>query len=269
MFVLRSAKTSSPIRAVTPAIRPGGRTLFELRRRTHGQHPRTSKSPRARRRDILAGRRHHALSPRQGRFALHMIFEPHRKAAVESLSATWLTFVLPFALVGFGMGCVIAPLTTEEAMREVPAVLTGAASGLLNTSRQLGSAIGLAVIRVVLQNQLDTAMHDRAVTDSAQLPSVIGSAFINGFDNAASSGLQVGRGQSGAALPGDCLHRLCTRFSCWSMTCSSMGSQRPCGRRWLWPRSRRVVCWSHLASVRPLSSTTSASAWVCPGFPGR
>ena len=58
-------------------------------------------------------------------------------AAVESVNAGSFTFTLPFVAIGLGMGCVIAPLATE-ALREVPPVLAGAASGMLDTSRQLG-----------------------------------------------------------------------------------------------------------------------------------
>lgn len=120
-------------------------------------------------------------------------------AAVESRDATSLTFALPLAGVGFGMGCVIAPLTTE-ALREVPTVLAGAASGMLNTSRQLGAATGLAVIGAVLQNQLASAMRVQAVADATQLPAPFRQGFIDGFAKAGSSGLQVGRGQSGGAV---------------------------------------------------------------------
>ncbi|HKA48241.1 MAG TPA: DHA2 family efflux MFS transporter permease subunit [Candidatus Dormibacteraeota bacterium] len=120
-------------------------------------------------------------------------------ALVESVSATSFTFTLPLAVTGLGMGCIIAPLTTE-AMREVPPVASGAASGTLNTSRQLGSAIGSAVITgAVLQNQLAGAMHERALTAASQLPPQLRQGFINGFADAARSGLEVGRGQSGGA----------------------------------------------------------------------
>src|SRR5215470_16985252 len=60
-------------------------------------------------------------------------------AGVASLSSTSLTFVIPLALSVLGMGCMVAPIMTE-AMREVPPALAGAASGLLNTSRQIGAA---------------------------------------------------------------------------------------------------------------------------------
>ena len=119
-------------------------------------------------------------------------------AAVESVGATSWTFVLPLIGVGFGMGCVIAPLTTE-ALRDVKPVLAGAASGMLNTSRQLGTAAGLAVIGAVLQSRLVSAMQDRAAVDAAQLPAPLRGRFIHSFASAGTAGLEVGRGQSGGA----------------------------------------------------------------------
>ena len=120
-------------------------------------------------------------------------------ALVESVTSTSFTFALPLAVTGLGMGCTIAPLTTE-AMREVPPVMSGAASGTLNTSRQVGSAIGSAVIAgAVLQNQLASALHERALTAASQLPPQLRQGFVSGFADAARSGLEVGRGQSGGA----------------------------------------------------------------------
>jgi EmrB/QacA subfamily drug resistance transporter len=120
-------------------------------------------------------------------------------ALVASTTSTSLTFALPLAVAGLGLGCVIAPLTTE-AMREVPPLLSGAASGLLNTSRQVGGAMGGAVIAgAVLQGQLTSVLHDRALTASALLPAAVRPTFINGFAGAARGGLEVGRGQSGGA----------------------------------------------------------------------
>ena len=119
-------------------------------------------------------------------------------AAVESTSATSWTFALPLLAVGVGLGCVTAPLTTE-ALRGLRPVLAGAGSGMLYTSRQLGTAGGLAVIGAVLQSRLVSAMQDRAVADSAQLPASVRGGFVDAFARVGSAGLEVGRGQSGGA----------------------------------------------------------------------
>ena len=109
-------------------------------------------------------------------------------------------FILPFVLTGVGLGLVFAPMTTV-AMRDIRPAMAGAASGVLNTTRQLGSVIGAAVVGAVLQNQLATALHQQAVTAATHLPAAFQQPFVNGFAQAAKSGLQVGRGQTGAPLP--------------------------------------------------------------------
>ncbi|MFJ9710080.1 DHA2 family efflux MFS transporter permease subunit [Streptomyces sp. NPDC101234] len=64
-------------------------------------------------------------------------------------SASALVFTLPLMFMGLGTGCMIAPLSTE-AMRQVPAQLAGAASGVNNTVRQLGSVLGSAAATALM-----------------------------------------------------------------------------------------------------------------------
>lgn len=133
-------------------------------------------------------------------------------ALLESLSATWLTFVVPLACYGLGMGCVTAP-TLTVAINDVTPTLAGAASGLFNASRQVGGAIGAAVVGAVLQKQLVSNMQTGAGAAATQLPSSVRDQFIGAFANAGRSGLEVGRGQSGvtpvpAGLPGSDAHQI-------------------------------------------------------------
>ena len=121
-------------------------------------------------------------------------------AAVASTRATSLTFAPVLLVAGLGMGAIFAPLATE-AMRAAPPRLAGAASGVLNTGRQLGGTLGGAITGAVLATQLTTAMHTRALADSRLLPAAARSAFVGGFSRAARSGPQVGRGQLAASLP--------------------------------------------------------------------
>lgn len=116
-----------------------------------------------------------------------------------SLNATQATFWGPAALAGVGMGMTFAPLTTV-AMRDIRPQMAGAASGVLNTVRQLGGAIGSAIIGAVLQNRLAAELHDQAVAYSSQIPAPFRSRFVGGFSNAASSGFQVGVGQTGGGM---------------------------------------------------------------------
>jgi MFS family permease len=119
---------------------------------------------------------------------------------VISLNATQATFWGPAALAGLGLGMTFAPLTTV-AMRNVKPHMAGAASGVLNTVRQVGGAIGSAVIGAVLQNRLATQLHDQAVAYASQVPPAFRSSFVSGFSNAASGGFKVGVGETGAQLP--------------------------------------------------------------------
>jgi EmrB/QacA subfamily drug resistance transporter len=121
-------------------------------------------------------------------------------AAVASTRATSLTFAPVLLVAGLGMGAIFAPLATE-AMRAAPPRLAGAASGVLNTGRQLGGTLGGAITGAVLATQLTTAMYARALADSRLLPAAAQSAFAGGFSRATRSGPQVGRGQSAASLP--------------------------------------------------------------------
>ena len=113
-----------------------------------------------------------------------------------SLSATQATFWGPAAIAGFGMGMTFAPLTTI-AMRDIRPQMAGAASGVLNTVRQLGGAIGSAVIGAVLQNRLASELHDQAVAYSGQVNPAFRNRFIDGFSHVASSGFKIGVGQTG------------------------------------------------------------------------
>lgn len=117
---------------------------------------------------------------------------------VLNVHATPFTFILPYSLIGFGMSCLFAPLTTE-ALRRVRLEFTGALAGMLNTSRQLGSAIGSAVVGGVLAALLAGDMYAKAIAVASGLPAPIRSPFRQGFADLSQTGLSVGRGQSGGA----------------------------------------------------------------------
>jgi EmrB/QacA subfamily drug resistance transporter len=123
-------------------------------------------------------------------------------AYVAGPNSTWSTFLVPTIVSGMGMGLTFAPMTTV-AMRNISPRVAGAASGVLNTIRQLGAAIGSAVVGAILQNQLANALHNQAVARSSQLPAAFREQFVAAFSSVASSGLQIGTGQSGAKLPGN------------------------------------------------------------------
>ncbi|TMD17875.1 MAG: DHA2 family efflux MFS transporter permease subunit [Chloroflexi bacterium] len=121
-------------------------------------------------------------------------------AYVAGPDSTWLNFLVPAIIAGAGMGMTFAPMTTV-AMRNIQPRMAGAASGVLNTTRQLGAAIGSAVVGALLQTQLATALHNQAVAHASEVPVAFRDRFIAIFSSVSSNGFQIGTGQTGASLP--------------------------------------------------------------------
>jgi len=119
-------------------------------------------------------------------------------ALIAHPTSTWPTFLAPLTVAGFGLGCIFAPLTTV-AMRNVDPRMAGAASGVLNTVRQVGQVIGVAAVGALLQNRLVSSITNEAATRSAALPPQVRGRFISEIDSSAKSGIQVGAGQSGGS----------------------------------------------------------------------
>jgi hypothetical protein len=73
--------------------------------------------------------------------------------SVAGPATRWYDLVPGFVVCGLGVGCTMSPMQTI-ATRNVPPRLAGAASGVLNTVRQTGSALGSAIVLAVLESQL-------------------------------------------------------------------------------------------------------------------
>jgi MFS family permease len=119
-------------------------------------------------------------------------------ALIATPTSSWQSFLAPLLVAGLGMGCVFAPLVTV-AMRNVQPQLAGAASGVLNTIRQVGLVIGTATVGALLQNRLLSSMTSQARTRSAALPAPVRGEFISKAQAYASNGLQAGSSQGGFA----------------------------------------------------------------------
>jgi EmrB/QacA subfamily drug resistance transporter len=118
---------------------------------------------------------------------------------IARTTSGWQVFLPGLIVAGVGMGCTFAPLTTT-AMRNIQPQMAGAASGVLNTVRQVGTVIGTAAVGALLQNRLVAAWTSQAIRRTGSLPPSVRGQFVNGFSDAAKSGLQVGAGQSGVAI---------------------------------------------------------------------
>jgi EmrB/QacA subfamily drug resistance transporter len=118
-------------------------------------------------------------------------------ATTESTAATYL---LPLTAVGIGTGMTLAPATTE-AMRPIAPWQVGAASGLLNTARQVGAALGAAGTGAVLQNRLAGELDREVMARLTALPDDTRAPFMAAFEQASVDGLQLGIGQRGGLAP--------------------------------------------------------------------
>src|SRR2546428_5210502 len=121
-------------------------------------------------------------------------------AFVAGPDSTWINFLAPAIVAGLGIGMTFAPMTTV-AMRNIEPRVAGAASGVLNTIRQLRAAVGSAVVGALLQNQLATTLHNQAVSHASALPAVFRDQFAAAFTNVSSKGFEIGAGGTGARLP--------------------------------------------------------------------
>jgi EmrB/QacA subfamily drug resistance transporter len=114
--------------------------------------------------------------------------------ATASVHAHWTAFVAPLLVMGMGAGCMFTPMASEV-MRNVPPSLTGAASGLNNALRQVGSVLAGAVVGAILQARLVSSLTHQARVRSASLPEPARERFVAGFSRAGSHGLEVGANQ--------------------------------------------------------------------------
>jgi EmrB/QacA subfamily drug resistance transporter len=119
--------------------------------------------------------------------------------AVADVGGGWTSIAVPLFVMGVGAGCTFAPMAAEV-MRNVPPRLTGAASGVNNALRQVGSVLAGAVVGAVLQERLVVSLRDQAERRSAGLPPAYRASFVRGFEGAARH-LDVAGGGSAAPRP--------------------------------------------------------------------
>jgi predicted MFS family arabinose efflux permease len=81
-----------------------------------------------------------------------------------------------FAAVGLGFGFVTSTIAAVSGVEERE---SGLASGLINTSQQIGGAIGLAVLATIANSRTDTVM-----TGAGGDPSQLTNALTEGFQSA-------------------------------------------------------------------------------------
>jgi DHA2 family methylenomycin A resistance protein-like MFS transporter len=96
--------------------------------------------------------------------------------SIQDESSTFWTLLPALLTGGLGMGLAMAP-TTSAAMHAVPVDKAGVGSAVINSARQIGGAVGVAVTGAIVATQVNPArpnVHD----------------FVNGFQ----LGLRVSAG---------------------------------------------------------------------------
>jgi EmrB/QacA subfamily drug resistance transporter len=115
---------------------------------------------------------------------------------IATPTSAWYVFLPCLLVAGVGMGCTFAPLTTI-AMRNIDPRMAGAASGVLNTVRQVGLVLGTATVGALLQNRLVSDMTTQYGIRSSALPAQVRGSLLSGIQSAAKNGISVGAGQNG------------------------------------------------------------------------
>jgi predicted MFS family arabinose efflux permease len=117
---------------------------------------------------VIGARRQLVLGPALS--ALGLLWMSHLSFG----ASYWVHVFGPLALFGLGIGLSFVPMTLT-ATAGVPPKEAGLASGLINTTRQMGGAIGLAVLATLAAG---TTRDDRSTVRSAQ------AALTSGYDRA-------------------------------------------------------------------------------------
>ncbi|MBX6389129.1 MAG: MFS transporter [Frankia sp.] len=96
-------------------------------------------------------------------------------AALVHGSATWTALLPGFAVVGIGVGLATATLGSVS-MSLVPPQRTGMASGAVNTTRQLGFALGIAVLGSVFVAGVRDRLTESSLPGSGELAHAVAGA---------------------------------------------------------------------------------------------
>jgi EmrB/QacA subfamily drug resistance transporter len=94
-------------------------------------------------------------------------------AAHLDAGSDWSSVLIGLLVNGIGVG-LVAPTLASAALGAVPPQLGGMASGALNTMRQLGYALGIAGLGVILQSRIGHSLSGAThITDSGRLAKAV------------------------------------------------------------------------------------------------
>lgn len=107
---------------------------------------------------------------------------------VISTTTPWWSLALALVVYGFGVGLATAQLT-GVVLQDVPISASGQASGMQSTARQIGSALGIAVLGTVLFSSLGSGLDSRLQERPAFSVEAARSGVVNAVVN--SSGTAI------------------------------------------------------------------------------
>ncbi len=115
-------------------------------------------------------------------------------AAHLGAGSSWKGVFIGLLVNGIGVG-LVSPTLASAALAAVPPQLGGMASGALNTMRQLGYALGIAGLGVILQSQIGHSLSGSGVSGSGQLAKAVAGgqsrAVVQSAPPAARNGLDA------------------------------------------------------------------------------
>jgi hypothetical protein len=114
-------------------------------------------------------------------------------AFVVDPSMTFVDLLVPYGLFGFGIGFASSQLT-NVILSDIPADKSGVASGINSTVRQVGAALGVAVVGSVFASL--TISHTVDAVESSALPATLRDTAVAGV-RAQGGSFPVPRGTSG------------------------------------------------------------------------
>jgi EmrB/QacA subfamily drug resistance transporter len=106
-------------------------------------------------------------------------------ALVISVTTPWWAIALGLFVYGMGVGLATAQLT-GVVLADVPVEQSGAASGTQSTARQVGSALGIAILGTILFSTLGTQFADKL---PSSIPPAAQTQLVNAVVNSAGSAI--------------------------------------------------------------------------------
>jgi EmrB/QacA subfamily drug resistance transporter len=122
-----------------------------------------------------------------------------------------LDLLVPFILAGIGIGLSIAPVTSAV-MATAPLDRAGNASGVLSTTRQVGSLMGIAILGAVLQNRIEANIREGVLAIQG-MPEAVKQRIVAGM--ASLDQLRAGAPQGASQMPAQARQLMEGLFKGW------------------------------------------------------